>query len=80
MQLNMFQSAMSVEKLSSFLAEERRLLSRNIRMSAPEPAAESGPGVSDGVSARFICAPVELDSAVLVHVGSSRIEGDQPAH
>ncbi len=63
---NMFQSAMSaLEKLSSFLAEEPEVAEpQHPHERAVEPAAESGPGVSDGVSGTVHGALVELDSAV----------------
>ena len=63
---NMFQSAMSaLEKLSSFLAEEPEVAEpHHPHERAVEPAAESGPGVSDGVSGTVHGALVELDSAV----------------
>ncbi|WP_314078482.1 ABC transporter ATP-binding protein [uncultured Rothia sp.] len=63
---NMFQSAMSaLEKLSSFLAEEPEVAEpQHPHERAVEPAAESVPGVSDGVSGTVHGALVELDSAV----------------
>lgn len=63
---NMFQSAMSaLEKLSSFLAEEPEVAEpQHPHERAVEPAAESVPGVSGGVSGTVHGALVELDSAV----------------
>ena len=63
---NMFQSAMSaLEKLSSFLAEEPEVAEpQHPHERAVEPAAESVPGVSGGMSGTVHGALVELDSAV----------------